>query len=412
MIGTSSGGWESDQFQTPLGRQVHQQSLERWGEKHAVVVIGTHPSLGVALEKLGRFATADGPVLITGETGTGKELFARGLYLLSKRSGAPYLSVNCAQYQEGQLVASELFGHRRGSFTGAFADHRGVFEAADGGTVFLDEVGELSAQAQAMLLRMLSEGEIVPVGETRSRHVDVRVIAATNRDLPALVASGRFRLDLYYRLRYLQLSVPPVRKRGGDWELLLDYYLSRLRATHTVRKQFSPEARTRLAAYDWPGNVREVRALVDLGFHSSVGETIETADFIEALEALSREEQLGRVIESADEVGALFDRLSSGRAQFWDVVYRPYMERNLCRKTVRQLVARGLTETRGSYRTLLRVFGIADADYLKFMDFLRHQQLKPEQVRTDSRRGECAMPPGAVHDHNAWDEHPEAGAKT
>jgi transcriptional regulator with GAF, ATPase, and Fis domain len=369
---------EIDQYQTALGRLVHQQSIERWGEKHAVVVIGTHPTLDAALDKLSRFAQSDGPVLITGETGTGKELFARSLYLLSKRSGGPYLSVNCAQYQEGQLIASELFGHRRGSFTGAIADHRGVFESADGGTVFLDEVGELSPQAQAMLLRMLSEGEIVPVGETRSRRVDVRVIAATNRDLRTMVALGRFRADLYFRLRYLHLTVPPVRARGSDWELILEYYLSCLRAAHTVSKQFSPEARTRLATYDWPGNVREVRSLVDLGFHASAGETIETADFIEALETLSREEQLSRVFESVDEVAELFERLSSGREQFWDVVYRPYMERNLCRKTVRQLVARGLTQTRGSYRKLLGVFGIADEEYLKFMDFLRHQQLKPE----------------------------------
>jgi transcriptional regulator with GAF, ATPase, and Fis domain len=378
VTATPSRLWDSVRYQTPLGRLVHEQSLERWGEKQAVVVIGTHPSLHGALEKLCRFAQADGPVLITGETGTGKELFARALYLLSKRSGAPYIGVNCAQYQEGQLMASELFGHRRGSFTGAIGDHRGVFEAADGGTVFLDEVGELSLQAQAMLLRILSEGEIVPVGETRSRRVDVRVIAATNRDLRTLVASGRFRTDLYYRLRYLHLTVPPVRERGCDWELILEDYLSRLWATHTVHKRFSPEARTRLAAYSWPGNVREVRALVELGFHASAGETIEIVDFVEALEMLSREEQLTRLIESTDEVEGLYDRLSSGRAQFWDAVYRPYMERNLCRKVVRRLVARGLSETRGSYRALLKVFGVADADYLKFMDFLRHQHLKPE----------------------------------
>jgi transcriptional regulator with GAF, ATPase, and Fis domain len=364
--------------QTELGYRVHQQSVERWGEQQAVVVIGTHAALAGALERLARFAGADGPVLITGETGTGKELFARALYLWSRRCGAPYLSVNCAQYQEGQLIASELFGHRRGSFTGAIADHRGVFEAASGGVVFLDEVGELSLQAQAMLLRLLSEGEILPVGETRARRVDVRVVAATNRDLRAMVDAGRFRADLYFRLRYLHLTIPPVRARGGDWELILDHYLSHASHAHALRKEFSPEARATLATYTWPGNVREVKALVDLGFHSSAGQTIHPADFIEALETLARDEQLSRVLGATDDVAERYARMSEGGEAFWEVVYRPYMDRNLCRKTVREIVALGLRQTRGSYRRLLALFGVADRDYLKFMDFLRHQQLKPE----------------------------------
>ncbi|HEX2187654.1 MAG TPA: sigma-54 factor interaction domain-containing protein, partial [Longimicrobiaceae bacterium] len=201
------------QEESDLARHLRLLSAEQWGERNGVALIGRHARLLEAQEKALFFAQAEAPVLVTGETGTGKELFARAVYLLGSRRGAPFVSVNCAQFGESQLVASELFGHRRGSFTGAVADHRGVFEEADGGVVFLDEVGELSSSAQAMLLRVLGEGEVVRVGESRARRVDVRVVAATNRDLREMVADGRFREDLYYRLRFLHLHVPPLRER-------------------------------------------------------------------------------------------------------------------------------------------------------------------------------------------------------
>src|SRR5262249_49186064 len=141
-----------------LLRTIDERSIERWGDKQATTIVGSHPAMIAVLEKTARYALSDSPVLITGETGTGKELFARAIYLLSGRTRGPFISINCAQYQEGQLIASELFGHKKGSFTGAVADHRGFFETAQDGVIFLDEVGELSLQTQAMLLRLLSEG--------------------------------------------------------------------------------------------------------------------------------------------------------------------------------------------------------------------------------------------------------------
>lgn len=362
--------------QVELARRIGALSCERWGDQNPTLLIGRHRKLIDALEKLGRLAASDSPVLITGETGTGKELFARALYLLSSRRRGPFLSINCGRYPEAQLVASELFGHKRGSFTGAVSDHRGIFEEADGGFVFLDEIGELCPPAQAMLLRLLSEGDIQPVGASHAKRVNVRVVAATNRDLRAMISAGTFHADLYYRLRYLQLRVPPIRERGGDWELIADYHLKRLGASSSTMKCFSPEARKLLGEYPWPGNVRELVSVVDTGFHLSDGPVIEPDHFTEQLEDVAREEQLQRIPLHRDPTD-LISRMTQGGESFWDVVYRPFMDRELSRSEVREIVEQGLYRSRGSYKRLLGVFGIAETDYLRFMDFLRHQRLKP-----------------------------------
>jgi DNA-binding NtrC family response regulator len=364
---------------TELAQTIHARARARWGDGVAPLMVGRHAKFTAVLDHLARFADSDSPVLITGETGTGKELFARALYLLSRVDGAPFHSVNCAQYHDGQLVASELFGHKKGSFTGAAADHVGLFEAAQGGMVFLDEVTELSPPAQAMLLRALSEGEIVPVGETRARRVKVRVVAATGSDLPALIHSGRLRADLYYRLRGLHLKVPPVRERGDDWELIREYYLDRLRTTRSRPKHFSAESIDVLRSYRWPGNVRELKSLVETGFHLSDGEIIEPRHFLDSLEEAARLEQIHKVpLLSLDVESQCYERMTRGEGSFWQLVHGPYLKRELSRAQVRAIVARGLDATRGSYKQMLRLFGIADADYLRFMDFLRHHNLKPE----------------------------------
>jgi transcriptional regulator with GAF, ATPase, and Fis domain len=364
---------------TEVARTIHDLSLQRWGPAASVRVIGRHDSLVDMLNRLVRFARADSPVLITGETGTGKELVARAVYLLADRSRKAFAKMNCAQYQEGQIIASELFGHRKGSFTGAVADHEGVFQAADGGVVFLDEIGELSLQVQAMLLRVLSEGEVVPVGGTQARRVDVRVVAATNQDLRARVQNGAFRPDLYYRLRYLHVEVPPLRVRGDDWQLILSHHVDGLAQKRAIVKRFSDEALALLRNYDWPGNVREVKALADTGFSLSDGTLIEPRHFIEALESAARVHQFQNVpLAEADVVTRKYTSLVKQEGSFWDLVYQPYMDRELTRADVRAIVTRGLTSVRGSYKRLLTRFGVAPEDYLRFMDFLRHHRLKPD----------------------------------
>jgi transcriptional regulator with GAF, ATPase, and Fis domain len=387
MIQRSPSGTADE---TELARRVRLMSLERWGERREAVLVGQHESIVALQDRVQRFAQASGPVLITGETGTGKEIFARAIYLLGARSKKPFVSVNCAQYTESQLIASELFGHKRGSFTGAFEEHRGVFSEADGGVVFLDEVGELTLPAQAMLLRVLSEGELVPVGDTRVRSVNVRVIAATNRDLRTLVAQGRFREDLLFRLRYMQLHVPPLRDRGGDWRLMLDHYTRRLNADTGQTRRFSERALERLSVYAWPGNVRELRAVVETS-HSLCGGggVIERDAFEDQLEghatlpaAAGGVSAFSAASAPAPAQGAavsLVGRMTGGAGTFWDLVYEPFMDRELNRGEVRAVVEEGLRRSNWSYKRALQVFGVGQDDYLKFMDFLRHHRLKPER---------------------------------
>ena len=219
-----------------------------------------------------RVAPQDTTVLITGETGTGKELVARAVHALSPRSGAPFIAVNCGALGEG-VLESELFGHVKGAFTGAVRDRAGVFESAHGGTIFLDEVGEMSATVQQRLLRVLQEREVTRVGSSRPVRVDVRVVAATNRNLAELVDASRFRQDLYYRLAVFPLEAPPLRDRRADIPLLIAHIIERLRerAPDGANLACSPFATRLMRNYDWPGNVRELmsvveRAAVDAGF--------------------------------------------------------------------------------------------------------------------------------------------------
>ncbi|MBN1865899.1 sigma-54-dependent Fis family transcriptional regulator [Candidatus Sumerlaeota bacterium] len=211
------------------------------------------------LARAAKVAESDATVLITGETGTGKEMLARVIHSSSPRSGEAFVAVNCGALTES-LLESELFGHRRGAFTGAVEDRMGLFEAADKGTIFLDEVGEVSPAMQVKLLRVLQTGELQRVGEPRTARVDVRVIAATNRDLKEMLEEKRFRTDLYYRLNVVPLFVPPLRERREDVAALVERFLTRYDSTRRLR--FTPEAMARIEAYDWPGNVRELENVV------------------------------------------------------------------------------------------------------------------------------------------------------
>ena len=227
-------------------------------------MVGRSPEIREVLAAIRRVASAEATVLITGETGTGKELVARAVHDLSPRRGAPFVPVNCAGLADG-VLESELFGHVRGAFTGAVRERVGVFEAAERGTIFLDEIGDMSVALQLRLLRVLQEREVTRVGSTFPVKVNVRVVAATNRDLRARVAEGQFRDDLYYRLAVFPIQLPPLRERRSDIPLLIEHALATLRAAGSGREHLtcSPFAMRLLRAADWDGNVRQLFAVVE-----------------------------------------------------------------------------------------------------------------------------------------------------
>ena len=226
-------------------------------------IVGTSAALQAALARVAKVAPTDSTVFITGETGTGKELVARAIHKRSSRAKRPFVSVNCAAIPK-DLIASELFGHEKGSFTGALQQRLGRFEMAEGGTIFLDEIGELPAETQVALLRVLQEREFERVGGTRSIHADVRVIVATHRDLPAAIEAGTFRSDLFYRINVFPVEMPALRERREDIRLLVEYFVDRYSSKigKTIRR-IERKTLDRLQSYSWPGNIRELQNVIE-----------------------------------------------------------------------------------------------------------------------------------------------------
>ncbi len=249
------------------------------GHAHFEKLIGKCPAMQDLYQKIQEIAPVDVPVLIQGETGTGKELVAQALHRLSPRKDKAFVAVNCAGLTDS-LLGSQLFGHKRGAFTGAISDHEGYFEAAEGGMLFLDEVGDMPLATQTTLLRALQEGEIIRLGESRPRKVDVRVLAATHQNLQDLVERGQFRSDLLYRIRVARLLLPPLRERREDIPLLSEAFLGQARAVtrkHDVR-EISPDAMQTLLRYPWPGNVRELKSTFDYALIHCHGAHIQLSD--------------------------------------------------------------------------------------------------------------------------------------
>jgi two-component system nitrogen regulation response regulator NtrX len=246
-------------------------------------MVGDSPALQTVRDLIAKVGPTSARVLITGENGTGKELVARALHDASPRRDRPFIEVNCAAIPS-ELIESELFGHMKGSFTGAFADRAGKFEQADGGTLFLDEVGDMSLSAQAKLLRVLQEGVVTRIGGSKSIQVDVRVLAATNKDLEAEIAEGHFREDLLYRLNVVPIDVPPLRERREDIPALVAHFAEQLSASAGVPgRKFGDDAVRRLQSRAWPGNVRELRNAVERALILASGKMVTAADIDQLL---------------------------------------------------------------------------------------------------------------------------------
>jgi len=336
-------------------------------------MIGVSAATRIVVAEIERAARSDAKVLITGKSGVGKEIAARLIHRLSHRANRPIVTINCAAVPDS-LLESELFGHARGSFTDAHRDRVGRFELAHHGTIFFDEVGEMSPRMQALLLRFLESGEIHRVGATDAARpgVDVRVIAATNRNLADRTASGHFREDLYYRLNVININIPPLCQRPEDIPVLLRHFFAVYARRHRVAQpDVSVEALAKLVVYDWPGNVRELKNVVErLTLQARARCAPISPSHLPSEIAMSARPAPDQPPPATSKAQVIFDRMVEGREPFWSAVHSPFMTRDLTRTDVREIVARGF-QTAGNYKSLARLFNLPPLDYKRFMNFLR-----------------------------------------
>jgi transcriptional regulator with PAS, ATPase and Fis domain len=348
---------------------------------HVDLIGVSRPILEMKAE-IERVARSDAKVLITGESGAGKEVVARAINSASPRAHQPFTPVNCAGIPE-TLLESELFGHVKGSFTGAYRDKPGKLEMSDNGTIFLDEIGEMTLRMQGLLLRFLETGEIQKVGAERVAKVtNVRVITATNRNLRDLINQSLFREDLFYRINVIHIVVPPLRERREDIPMLVDHFLRRFTSSngngngsatnaHSPVRAFSPEALEVMCNYSWPGNVRQVENVVERIVVTGRREVVAVTDLPHEILAPTQFGSRPSVERRRTVVDDLFKKLVDERQSFWNVVYPLYMNREITRSNVRQLVHKGLEEARGNYKIVLRLFNMEPTDYKRFLNFLR-----------------------------------------
>jgi transcriptional regulator with PAS, ATPase and Fis domain len=327
------------------------------------------------IAEIERVARSDAKVLITGESGVGKELVAHAIHAQSTRAARPFVAVNCAGLPE-TLLESELFGHVKGSFTGAYRDKQGKLEIADRGTMFLDEIGEMTLRMQGLLLRFLETGELQKVGADRVvGRVDVRVIAATNRNLRDMIDQGTFREDLFYRLNVIHLTVPPLRQRPEDVPVLIDHFLRQFTENGGhVARELSPEARVLLNSYAWPGNVRELENVIERLVVTGRSPVVRADDLPVEIRTYHGGGQRSKVDPRGTVADDLYRQLIEDRQSFWAVVYPLYMQREITRAHVRDVVRKGLEEARGNYKIVARLFNLEPRDYKRFLNFLRKHE--------------------------------------
>ena len=366
-------------------------------------LVGASPAIITLQEEIHYAAKCDAKVLVTGESGAGKEIVARLIHASSTRSRSQLVTVNCAALSE-TLLETELFGHVRGSFTGAYRDRLGAFEQAHRGTVFMDEIGETSPRMQGLLLRFLETGEIQRVGSDQVQNrVDVRVIAATNRVLVDSVANKTFREDLYYRLNVIHLRVPALRERMEDIPVLLEFFIDQFARQYQMeRPTLSPEALQTLIDHAWPGNVRELKNVVErLVVRGRSGEIGRDDLPLEVLRSTPPAQNVSSTPATRPAADVLFERMVNGGESFWSCVYAPFMARDLTRDDLRTIVRKGLERTSGNYKVMVELFNMSADDYKRFLGFLRKYQchMPFQQFRsaaTSRDAGRQPVPPGRM----------------
>jgi transcriptional regulator with GAF, ATPase, and Fis domain len=362
-------------------------------------MIGTSTAINGIRAEVECAARSDAKVLLTGESGVGKDIAARGIHQQSARSRRPFVTINCVSVPDS-LLEPELFGHVRGSFTGAYRDRIGLLEAANGGTVFLDEVCEMSPRMQALLLRFLESGEIQRVGSDRTQcRIDVRVLAATNRDPLELVASKTFREDLYYRLNVIEIQIPPLRARREDIPLLFEHFLRRCAdASGIPTPAIAPDARKALIEFEWPGNIRQLKNVAERviarGTRGTQPSFITITDLPPEVTGDRRVAHLMSARLASLPIEAVFHRMVRGRESFWSVVYPAFMIRDLTRADLRWIIGRGLQETAGSYKMLVELLNMKPTDYKRFLNFLRKHECQVPFERYRSARQQATPEDG------------------
>ena len=374
-----------------------------------VTLMGTSAAMAALRQEVASAARTQAKVLIMGETGVGKEVVSRLIHSQGVRRARRFVAVNCSGIPE-TLLESELFGHVKGSFTGAYRDKPGLAKIADGGTLFLDELGEMSLRMQAVLLRFTETGEVQPVGSDGvTINTDVRIITATNRDLRDRITAGEFREDLFYRLNVITLRVPPLRERAEDVRILLRHFLAEAAAAHQRPVPvLTAAAEQCLMEHRWPGNVRELKNVTerlvvrhsdgpitvdDLPVEVCGGDIARKALVVAAgATAVAADSPARRdEIRTTAVAEQLWERLMAGE-NFWTAVHQPFKNHDLTRDDVRGLIARGLQHTRGSYRQLVAEFRLPPSDYKRFLAFLSQhdcnlsfQRHRVSDVRTPER---------------------------
>lgn len=333
----------------------------RSGRSSGTNLSGNSPGAADIREKIVRYAIEEEPVLLLGETGVGKNRVAEMIHQYSGRTGA-LVVVNTPGIPD-TLIEAQLFGHRKGAFSGAVGENEGLVASAEGGTLFFDEIAELESPLQAKLLRFIDTRKYYRLGENHEHSADVRIIAATNRDLNQAIAEKSFREDLFYRLNCLTIEIPPLRERREDIEILLEENRGLLRG-----KILAPAALNILSSHDWPGNVRELLQVL-----KAAGIRFDTDSIGTEISGLLARKG-GGFGEDAGKVEAIWKELQEGRS-FWDAVKAPYLDREISREEARELIQRGLKETNGRYVGLVKLFNLKDEEYKNFMRFLYANRL-------------------------------------
>jgi two-component system, NtrC family, response regulator AtoC len=340
-------------------------------------IIGSSKPMQTIYETIESVAKSDANVLIVGESGTGKELIANAIHYQSLRSKKPFIKVNCAALPK-ELIESELFGHTKGAFTGAHADKEGLVQHAAGGSLMLDEIAEMPIELQPKLLRVLQERSYRKIGSEKTYAVDFRLVCSTNRPPADAIRDGLLRDDLFYRISTITIHVPPLRERSEDIQLLTDHFL------HMYAQKYerpitgvSQAAYQRLFSHAWPGNVRELQNVIERMLIRCRTEVIGVED----VPAKIREMKPASVAPFAERrrtiVDDLYQRMTTEQHSFWTTVYPLYMQREITRTSVRDVVRRGLQDSNGSYKIVARLFNMEQSDYKKFLNFLRKHHCQP-----------------------------------